>query len=56
MNQTQTEEDHDNYRQYRCYVPLCWEYRDVKESEWVICSRQKENNLIEESTDHMIEM
>jgi hypothetical protein len=56
MNWMQIEEDHNNYRQYRYYVSSYWEYRDVKESEWIICSRQKENNPTEESTDYIMKV
>ena len=39
VNWTQTEEDYNNHGQYRCYIPSCWEYREGKESKWVICNK-----------------
>jgi hypothetical protein len=56
VDRMQIEEDHDDHGRHGCYVPSCWEHGDAKESEWVICNRQKENNPTEESTDHVMEV
>ena len=55
MERTQTEESHNDHRRHGCYVLACWEH-DEKESEWVICSEQKRENLLEIDTDYKIEI